>query len=227
MENTLYILNIEYVNFLHVKNLTRFVSQKKKKRIQNFLNENDKITKLFSELLIRKIVMEQFNIINNGIKLKYNINEKPYLDIENFFFNISDSKNYCICGVSNKNVGVDIEFIDKKINIDIAKRFFSRNESNDILSSKNKRDVFFKYWCLKESFLKLIGTGFSQSLNSFSITNKLNNYNLKFENKDYDFELIENFRNLKIAICQEKQLEKFRMINISANEIVDFFEKIS
>ncbi|WP_323735759.1 4'-phosphopantetheinyl transferase superfamily protein [Methanosphaera sp. ISO3-F5] len=50
------------------------------------------------------------------------------------------------CAISDKPIGIDIEYIDKNIDLNIAKHYFYNNEYKNIIQSKNKAKEFYKYW---------------------------------------------------------------------------------
>jgi 4'-phosphopantetheinyl transferase len=68
-------------------------------------------------------------------------------------------------------VGVDVEALDRaRLNLDVADRFFAPVEVAGIHAQPDeaaKAERFLVLWTLKESFIKAIGKGLSQPLNSF------------------------------------------------------------
>ncbi len=96
---------------------------------------------------------------------------KPYLnEYPHIHFNISHSGDWVVCVVDNEPVGVDVEKI-RIIDYEIAENWFSPFEFQVInnLQGNEKQVIFFNYWCMKESYIKSIGKGLSEPLNSFSI----------------------------------------------------------
>ena len=87
---------------------------------------------------------------------------------EKLFFNLSHTKEYVVCCISDQEVGIDIEYT-RPINELVIKKCFSKSEQDFV---KTDHD-FTKVWTLKESYIKNIGTGLKTKLNSFStIENK-------------------------------------------------------
>ena len=66
-------------------------------------------------------------------------------------------------------VGVDVEITDPEIDLNIARNYFYNSEYENIMKSDNPSEEFFKYWVLKESYMKYTGLGFNLSLDSFEI----------------------------------------------------------
>ncbi len=93
-------------------------------------------------------------------------------DREQVHFNISHSRDLILFAFAkNHNIGVDIEFINKDINLDIAERFFSAHEAQALLKmpAAQQPRAFFNCWTRKEAFIKAIGKGLSFPLNKFDV----------------------------------------------------------
>lgn len=86
-------------------------------------------------------------------------------------FNISHSGTKVMCAVSGSDIGCDVEQV-KDFNLQIARRFFYAEEYETIMRCRDEDDragLFFRYWTLKESFMKATGLGFSLPLDQFCI----------------------------------------------------------
>lgn len=182
---------------LAIENIDNFetfdepISDERLKKADNFKSPDDKKRCLLAEVLLRKALKNfKIDIGKKPLTFKYNEYNKPYLkDFENAFFNISHSGKYVVCAVSNSEVGLDIEEI-KKPNFKIAERYFSINEYKDIKTASD----FYKYWVLKESYIKYIGSGLHVPLNSFDVNDK---------GLDVNFIEIDSILGYKCAICSK------------------------
>lgn len=91
-------------------------------------------------------------------------------------YNLSHSGDYVLCAIDmegNKDVavGCDIEKM-RKANLKIAERFFCDSEYKYILRQDSKAkqcETFYRYWVLKESFVKATRRGLAQDTKSFEI----------------------------------------------------------
>ena len=96
---------------------------------------------------------------------------KPYLrNYPQVHFNLSHSGDYVCCAIGDEPVGVDIQ---KRVNTKdgLAKRFFTKEENRmlDELDEEERKQLFFRMWSIKESYIKYTGQGMKQGLDTFRI----------------------------------------------------------
>ncbi len=87
-------------------------------------------------------------------------------------FNLSHSGTWAMLGVSNgPKIGVDIEEI-RPINADEAVFALAESEHDyvDSLTGSTRLEAFFRFWTLKEAFVKALGTGLDLPLQSFAFS---------------------------------------------------------
>lgn len=177
-------------------------------QISKFRRHEDRVRKLYGELMIRKIIKEYLGVENFEIQLNRNKYGKPFLeDYSNFNYNISHSGDWVVCATSDKAIGIDVEQ-STDINLEIVNRFFSKEEVQ-YLSSRDitqQKEEFFEFWTLKESYIKQIGMGFSINFKDFSIIKKRNEWRVMSKRykenvffKQYNLE-----RGYKVAVCAEE-----------------------
>jgi 4'-phosphopantetheinyl transferase len=86
-------------------------------------------------------------------------------------FNLSHSGEIALYAVAcERQIGIDIERLRPFSELEqIAKRFFSNREYEELraLSPSQQHDAFFRYWTLKEAYVKATGQGLSLALNQF------------------------------------------------------------
>ena len=137
--------------------------QERKDKILSYKFENGRKESLGSALMLQKVLFQN-NLTPQNIK--YGQNGKP--EISGLNFNISHSKNFVICSVSENPVGCDIEKI-RSIKSVFEKRFFTPNEVSylDKFSGDEKLKQFCRLWTMKESYMKFTGEGMKLALNRF------------------------------------------------------------
>ena len=126
---------------------------------------------LAGDVLAKRAILELSNGRETPIFAKGK-NGKPYCINYPYHFNVSHSKKYTVVAVSDKPVGVDIEVI-RPFSASAAAKYLTEDEKNyivldDIPEKRNER--FFKLWCAKEAYLKLIGTGLKGGIKTLSLT---------------------------------------------------------
>ena len=89
--------------------------------------------------------------------------------------NFSHSGTCVMCAVCTDGkavrVGCDVEKLGK-LRMNIAARSFCREEYDAVAGAgteEAQRELFFRYWVLKESFMKATGKGMALPVNSFCI----------------------------------------------------------
>ena len=106
----------------------------------------------------------------NSIDFDYGPEKKPYLKSGGIFFNLSHSGIWVVCAIAECEVGCDVEKI-APIDLKLARRFLPE-EAEDIYAQPTeaeKLDLFYRYWTLKESFMKATGLGMALPLDAFRI----------------------------------------------------------
>jgi 4'-phosphopantetheinyl transferase len=150
-------------------NLLQKISAKNQEKCLRFKFREDALRTLYGELLLRYVLCHKFGFKNEEIQILKSEEGKPYIKGYPIHFNISHSGDYVACAFSEQEVGVDIEQI-KKVDMTMAKRFFSKNEWTDLFAKNEEEhiDHFFSLWTLKESYIKWLGKGMSVPLDLFS-----------------------------------------------------------
>jgi len=84
-------------------------------------------------------------------------------------FSLSHSGSWWGCLMAAEPVGFDLEVYREKINYKkIAQRFFTKEECDFILVEG--LDAFYDVWVRKEAYVKYLGSGLAEGLDSFSVT---------------------------------------------------------
>lgn len=88
-------------------------------------------------------------------------------------FNLAHSRGLALVALAaESDIGVDVEAIDRKTEIDaVAERFFSSSESSALrgLGPDRRREGFFHVWSQKEAYLKGRGEGVVHGLDHFDV----------------------------------------------------------
>ncbi|WP_406531742.1 4'-phosphopantetheinyl transferase family protein [Methanobrevibacter sp.] len=200
------MIKLAYCNVvdLDLKKSYGLLPNDRKNKVDRFRFPKDKKLSCGAYLLLKKMLSDE-DIYD--LSFKYGKYEKAYLaNHDNIYFNISHSGEYVACGISNEEIGVDVEQIDETIDLNIAKNYFFNEEYKDIITSKNPHIEFFNYWVLKESYMKYTGLGFNLNLDEFCIL-KSDEIKLKNDENNVKFSLFD-IENYKLACAGKYKLKK-------------------
>ena len=141
----------------------RAASEERKKKTDRYRLEADKRRSLGVELLLRYAMQEA------GLPFSYFYDPLGKPRTEGGFISLSHADERVAVAVSDTDVGCDIEAV-KPVDPRLAERFFTPREAEDIANSADKDDLFFRYWTLKESFMKATGQGMKLPFSAFAFT---------------------------------------------------------
>ncbi len=196
----LYLLDLKELNddntFLFFFNKLNKVQKEKVKEYS--LRKKQNI--LLSEYLL-------YNYFFSNEEFFYNQYGKPYL--KNKYFNISHADNYLLLGIADEEIGVDMQKITFKKNVE---KLFSEEEQNLLKTAKEK--MFTRYWVLKESYAKYLGVGISKKILQETI-----------KKKDVYFYEYEDLNGYMIAVCLKNKYQKEKINYLTLNKLGEHDEK--
>ena len=94
----------------------------------------------------------------------YNEHGTPYLD-HGPYFSISHCREGIAVAVGDSPIGIDIEGI-RDVDVSLIRKTMNDQESRLILSSRDPKKEFIRYWTRKEAFVKMQGTGIISDMHS-------------------------------------------------------------
>ena len=142
--------------------LFEYLPETRKKRAYSYLHERDRNNCIISYFLLMYGMLTEYGIreMPQIIAGKYG---KPYFKDTDVHFSISHSGAYVCCGVSESNIGVDIQETVRDYE-SVADMVMSENEKKEIICSPDPAVEFTRFWTLKESICKFRGTGLTNSI---------------------------------------------------------------
>jgi len=160
---------------------TSCVQPEEKERIMKFVFKKDAKSALIGRLMMRKVLSEQLKIRYNDVILNRTEKGKPYLaneaiepSLKNFSFNISHQGDFTVLAAEPLiQVGIDVMKTTYPSSSTVPAFFhtmrkqFTAYEWQTIKSQKSEwkqLEVFYRHWCLKESYVKATGTGIGHDL---------------------------------------------------------------
>ncbi len=209
--------------------LLQFLPEAGKLRVRDRLNNTSKLQTVAGELLARYTIGQFIGNPRQEIKLLFGEKGKPHIaNLKDVHYNISHSGNYVVGAVASSEVGIDVERI-RKVNLRIAERFFSAPEIHDLmaLDEEERMHYFITLWTIKESYLKAIGRGLTQHLNSFTICKINNSYRLtgNEEAEGYGIETHQLSHDFMMAVCAPLPYSLPCIEHITLKEIIKTLPK--
>lgn len=159
----------------------------------NFLVSNDSKLHAISLFFIIQYlqtnkIKDQHLIFDDG---HYLINDNQH------YFSISHKNKNIVFISSNTPIGIDIEDLNQKIDINITKKYFP-NYINDF-----NNENFFKCWTKTESLLKCANITFTAAC---KMINQLNDFDATNIDNKYYFKTLK-YKNMLITICRKHKLQ--------------------
>jgi 4'-phosphopantetheinyl transferase len=149
--------NVRWIN-------RRIIPRDQLDEIRRYKFQHDSDKRLLVRSFLYEFLANNFGVTN--FDLVFNEYHKPFLKSEpGINFSFSYAGDYAILGISiNKRLGIDIEYIDPIIDIEmIAPEIMCASELEQFsLFNKNsimRRVYFFRLFSTKESIIKAFGTG--------------------------------------------------------------------
>lgn len=140
----------------------QYLPEERKAKVLRYRREIDRKLSVASYLLLIYALHKKFKL--SPPTIAYTDKGKPYLpDHPDIHFNISHCPIGCVCAISDKSVGVDLQDI-RPFSQDIANRCCSAEELLRLRQSADPAACFTQMWAMKESYLKMTGEGIAQSL---------------------------------------------------------------
>ncbi|MDR1917281.1 MAG: 4'-phosphopantetheinyl transferase superfamily protein [Synergistaceae bacterium] len=132
------------------------------RKILKYTREEDRMRSLAAGMLLEEALgARKVGAIFIGKYGKPRVEDGPH-------FNISHSGDYVLLAVNDAPVGIDIELWTDEDCSALADAAFHEDERALLGRSPSARS-FFDLWTLKESYIKMLGTGLSTDTKSFKV----------------------------------------------------------
>lgn len=162
-----------------VEELTALLSSDEIERARRFRFERHRRRFLVRRGLLRRLLGAYLDVDPASVEFTYGARDKPSVGTEGdgnrrLEFNLSDSEELAAYAVARGvELGVDVEVLREMPDaLSIAESFFSESEREVLRSVPEERRAraFFHCWTRKEAYLKAIGEGLAEPLDSFSVS---------------------------------------------------------
>ena len=158
-----------------------------REKAQRYVFFADQARCLLADALVRLSISNATGIKPDRVSYEYGAMDKPrFADINGWFFNKAHSGQWVLVGLSKYEIGVDVEQVDEPT-LPLAKYAFHPKEYR-VYERSGKKSDFYRFWTLKESYIKYLGVGLSMALDSFYFTVSSRAIKLHHERSRRDFD---------------------------------------
>ena len=210
------------------------IQEEEKMRIGRFVFRKDAKASLIGRLLMRKYVSENSGLPYDKVRFGRDDKGKPYLfgnePLPALNFNVSHQGKFTVLAGElgrNMKIGIDIMKLEysggKSLSefFRVMNRHFSPLEWSIIRGTNNTTDdekitMFCRHWCLKESYVKAIGTGITVDLQRISF--RVNTLHLEIGQVVTDTELYVNGVHMKDWNFEESLIDKEHCVAVALAE---------
>ncbi len=142
------------------------------KRANSYHQLKDSQRFIIARSILKILVSQYLNCQPKDVCIKVGANKKPYLFTNSTVlleYNISHSGNWIVVAFANDAIGVDVEQIQASFNFEsLLTACFSNEEQHYIQNNANSRELFYRLWTRKESFVKATSKGLDDSLSQLT-----------------------------------------------------------
>ena len=84
---------------------------------------------------------------------------KPYFPGSAWHFSVTHTSRRAFCALSDREIGIDAEELDRNVNLALAEKILSPEEKAQFDAAGDKRRALLTFWVLKEAQAKRTGEG--------------------------------------------------------------------
>lgn len=197
--------------FFYEKSVKK-VSEIRQEKIHRLKRTDDKLRCLGAGLLI-EFIKEKYNVKDDIVIDKFG---KPHFKATKSSFNISHSGNYVVIAVSEFNIGIDIQRMEKNNQL-VAEKNFHSNECAYINEGEDdnvRLQRFYEVWTVKEAYLKNVGIGLRKPLNSFEVSFEADSPKIT-DNPGYEIIQMKLDEKYIVSICADIRDKTFNIEEVA------------
>lgn len=153
----------EHIDQLDIQAALDAVSLQRREHALRYRQERDRRLSLAVYLLLCEGLKKEYGITTPP-EFVFGTHGKPMLaDYPDIHFNMSHCREAAVCVIAPRPVGIDAESI-RLYDRQLVERTMNDAERRRIDHGLHPNEDFIKLWTMKESVLKLTGTGISEDL---------------------------------------------------------------
>lgn len=176
LEREVHLWSLRTVNFREeeLADFAKRLSPQEQSQANRFAFDKDRRSYVTAHWLVRKVLSHYHPVPPDEWEFTRGLFGKPSISApeqkERLEFNLSHTAGMVVCAVTCLGpIGVDVERVRMREYLDVARRFFAPDEVQQLerLPEHERRSAFFRFWTLKEAYIKALGKGLSVDLSRF------------------------------------------------------------
>jgi 4'-phosphopantetheinyl transferase len=194
----------------------------RKKKTARYRFEKDKRLSTFAYALLLFGLKNEGRLVERCPEFGCHQYGKPYFlseKLSNVFFNFSHCSEGILCGISDGEIGVDIEGYVQDVER-IKDLVLHPNEQKLFADGKNSSILFTQVWTIKEAYTKMKGCGLVTEITDLDFSDFLNRREYAdgcLITQQYDRYVVSAFGKAQ-AVCEIKR--------VSAQELAEFIKSM-
>ena len=137
--------------------------------VTRYRREVDRRVRVVAHRLLRQLLDEEFGLNLDSLRVARTEQGKPFFpDYPDVHFNISHCDVAVACAVATSPVGIDVEMVTE-LDMDVARRVLNDDELHKVLAVPRPDVAFTRLWTIKESYLKMLGTGLIEDIANLTV----------------------------------------------------------
>jgi 4'-phosphopantetheinyl transferase len=151
------------------------LSHEEQRRASRFVYDEHRSEYVAAHAILRILLGRYLGCAPRNVELKQDLHGKPMCDRNcGLTFNLSHTDGAVVIAIAaSHDVGIDVERVRPIADAGhLVERYFSALERDRFLAlpESERDDTFCRLWTRKEAYVKALGQGLSQQLDSFEVT---------------------------------------------------------
>lgn len=156
------ITGVQHTDYSVLEPFQQYLPTERRERVLRFRRSIDQQNCALSYFMLQYGLYKSHGI--RSFTLSYGRNGKPFLsDYPHIYFSISHCDYGCICAIADSPIGIDIQDI-RPFLWSTVNHCCSAEEKQLLKECSDSAAEFTKIWTIKESYLKMTGTGIAVDL---------------------------------------------------------------
>jgi 4'-phosphopantetheinyl transferase len=149
-----------------------YLDENERYRAHRYHFAKDKNRFIICRAVLKIALAEATDTALKDIRIETGPNKKPVLSSHpTVYFNVSHSGEYALIALGDRQVGVDVERVDREFDSsEITPRIFNPAELEALDRASDPKKQFFTFWTRKEAVLKATGKGIDDDVAHLPVT---------------------------------------------------------